>query len=72
MRISKYKIFFAKFYIPSLSEEIFVIKNVKNTEMRTYLTEDMNGEEIIGTFYQKSYKKNTKEFRIDKVIKERR
>ena len=60
MRISKYKIFFAKFYIPSLSEEIFVIKKVKNTETRTYLTEDMNGEEIIGTFYQKELQKKYK------------
>ena len=60
MRISKYNIFFAKFYIPSLSEEFFVIKKVKNTETGTYLTEDMNGEEIIGTFYQKELQKKYK------------
>ena len=30
-RISKYKNIFAKTYVPNSSEEIFVIKNVKNT-----------------------------------------
>ena len=31
VRISKYKIFFAKGYTPNCSEEVFVIKKVKNT-----------------------------------------
>ena len=31
VRISKYKIFFAKGYVPNWSEEGFVIKIVKNT-----------------------------------------
>ena len=31
VRISKYKNIFAKAYVPNSSEEIFVIKNVKNT-----------------------------------------
>ena len=31
VRISKYKNIFAKCYIPNWSEEVFVIKKVKNT-----------------------------------------
>ena len=36
VRISKYKNFFAKGYVPNWSEEVFVIKNVKNTVPWTY------------------------------------
>ena len=35
VRISKYKIVFAKGYVPNWSEEVFVIKKVKNTVPRT-------------------------------------
>ena len=52
-RISNYKKIFAKGYIPNWSEEIFVIKKVKNTVSWTYLINDLNGEEIIGTFSEK-------------------
>ena len=34
----------------------------------TYVIEDLNGEEIIGTSYEKELQKK-KEFRIEKVIK---
>ena len=47
------KTFFAKRYAPNWSEEIFVIKKVKNTVPWTYIINDLNGEEIIGTFYEK-------------------
>ena len=36
----------------------------------TYVIRDLNGEEIIGTFYEKELQKtNQKEFRVEKVIK---
>ena len=36
----------------------------------TYVLNDLNGEEIIGTFYEMELQKtNQKEFRIEKVIK---
>ena len=57
VRISKYKNIFAKGYTPNWSEEVFVIKKVKNTVPWTYVINDFNGEEIIGTFYQKNYKR---------------
>ena len=70
LRISKYKNIFAKGYIPNWSEEVFVIKKVKNTVPWTYEIKDLNGEEIIGTFYEKELQKaNQEEFRIEKVIK---
>ena len=70
VRISKYKNIFAKGYTPNWSEEVFVIKKVKNTVPWTYVINDLNGDEIIGTFYEKELQKtNQKEFRIEKVIK---
>ena len=70
VRISKYKNIFAKGYKPNQSEEVFVIKKVRNTVPWTYVINDLNGEEIIGTFYEKEFQKtNQKEFRIEKVIK---
>ena len=61
VRISKYKNIFAKGYMPNWSEEVFIIEKVIN---------DLNGEEIIGTFYEKDLQKtNQEEFRIEKVIR---
>ena len=50
VRISKYKNIFAKGYMPNWPEEIFVINKIKNTVPWTYVINDLNGEEIIGTF----------------------
>ena len=70
VRISKYKNIFAKGYMPYWSEEVFVIKKIKNTVPWTYVINDLNGEEILGTFYEKELQKtNQEEFRIEKVIK---
>ena len=67
VRISKYKNIFANCYTPNCSEEIFVIKKVKNTVTWTYVINDLNREEIVGTFYEKELQKtNQKEFRIQK------
>ena len=72
VRISKYKNIFAKGYTPNWSEEIFVIKKIKNTVPWTYIINDLNGEEIIGTFYENELQKtNEEEFRIEKVIKKK-
>ena len=72
VRISKYKNVFAKGYTSSsvTLTEVFVIKKVKNTVPWTYIISDLNGEEIIGTFYESELQKtNQKEFRIEKVMK---
>ena len=52
VRKSKYKNFFAKDYTPNWSEEVFVIKKVKNAVPWTYAISDLNGEKILGTFYE--------------------
>ena len=56
--------------MPNWSEEIFIIKKIKNTVPWTYVINDLNGEEIIGTFYENELQGNyRKEFRIEKVLK---
>ena len=72
VRISKYKNICAKGYMPTWSEEVFVIKKVKNTVPWTYVINDLNVEEITGTFYEKELRKtNQEEFRIEKVIRQK-
>ena len=67
VRISKYKNIFAKGYMPNWSEEVFVIKKIKNTVPWTYVINDLNDEQIIGTFFEKELQKtNQEEFRIEK------
>ena len=69
-RISKYKNNFIKGQRSNWSEDIFVIKKVKNTVSWTYVINDLNGDEIIGTFCEKEPQKtNQQEFSIEKVIK---
>ena len=70
VRISKYKIIFAKRYTPNWSEEAFLITKIKNAVTWTYVIDDLNEEEITGTFYEKKLQKtNQEEFRIEEVIK---
>ena len=70
VRISKYKNISVKGYVPSWSEEIFVIKKVKNTVPWTYVVNDLNNKVIIASFYEKELQKtNQKEFRIEKILK---
>ena len=63
---------FAKGYMPNWSEEIFVIKKIKNTVPWTHVITDLNGEEIISTFYEKELQ-GTKQnkFRIERVIQKK-
>ena len=72
VRISKYKNIFSKCYTPNWSEEVFVIEKIKNTVPWIYVIDDLNGEEITGTFYEKELQKiDQQEFRIEKVIKKK-
>ena len=50
VRISKYQ-------NPNSSAETFVIKEIKNTLPWIYVINDLNGEEIVGTFYEKELQK---------------
>ena len=70
VRISEYKNIFAKGYALNWSEEIFIIKKVTNTVPWTYVINDLDNEEIIGSFYEKELQKtNQKEFRTEKILK---
>ena len=64
VRISKYKNIFVKGYMTNWSEEIFAISKIKNTVPLTYVINDLNGKEIIGSCYEKELQKtNQKEFK---------
>ena len=67
-RISQHKNIFTKCYTSNWSEEVSVIKKVKSTVPWKYAIEDLNGEEIVGMFYEKELQAN---FRIEKVIKKK-
>ena len=64
------KLFFSKGYTSNWSEEVFVVSRIKNTVPWIFVINDLNGEEIIETFYEKELQRtNQEEFRIEKVIK---
>ena len=68
----KQKNIFAKGYAPNWSEEVSVISKIKNTVPWTYVINDLNGEKIIGIFYEKELQKtNQKEFTIEKILKKK-
>ena len=51
-------------------EEVFVVSKIKNTVPWTYIINDLNGQKITGTFYEKELQRtNQKEFRKEKVIR---
>ena len=59
VRISKYKNIFAEGYTPNWSEEVFIESKIKNTVPWTYVINDLNGEKISETFYEKELQKIT-------------
>ena len=68
--IPKYKNIFAKRYNLKWPEKVFVISKIKNTVPWSYVISNLNGEEIIGTFYENEQPNtNQEEFRIEKVTK---
>ena len=54
-----HKNIFAKGYTQNWPEEVFAIKKVENTVPLTYIINDLNGEKIIGNFYEKELQKQT-------------
>ena len=48
---------FAKGYTPDWSEEVFVVSKIKNSIAWTYVINDLNGEEMTGSFYEKELQK---------------
>ena len=57
VRISKFKNIFAKGYTPNWSTEIFIVDKINDIVPYTYNLKDLNGEEIIGSFYDRELQK---------------
>ena len=70
VRISKYKRkTFDKEYTSNWTKEIFIISEVLNSNPYTYKIRDLQGEEIVGSFYeQELLKTNQTKFRIEKLF----
>ena len=65
------KIFLLEAILQIGLKKFLSLKKVKNTVSWTYVISDLNGEEIIGGFYEKELPKtNQKDLRIEKVGKE--
>ena len=49
-----------------------MIKKIKNTVSWTYIINDLNDEEIVGTFYEKELQStNQQKYRTEKIIKKK-
>ena len=74
VRISKAKQTFRKGYLPSWSGELFTVTKVLRTTPRTFIIQDDNGEQVIGSFYQEELQKVGEKsvYEIERVIRERR
>ena len=57
VRISKFRNIFAKGYTPNWSREIFIVNKINDTVPWTYSLKDLNGDEIIGSFYDRELQK---------------
>ena len=73
VRITKKKKVFEKGYTTRWTEEIFTIKEIQNTNPITYKLEDLQGEEVKGTFYEPELQKTEQQiYRIEKIIKKKK
>ena len=71
VRISKFKQkLFDKGFTPNWTEEIFIIDGILDTKPIAYRLVDLQGESVLGSFYEPELQKTSQEvFRIDKVIR---
>ena len=51
---------FSKRYTQNWSEEVFIVRKIKNAVPWTYVISDLNGEPIAGSFYEKKLQKLVK------------
>ena len=69
VRITKKKKVFEKGYTTRWTKEIFTIKEIRDTNPITYKIEDLENEEIKGTFYEPELQKTGHQlYRIEKVL----
>ena len=58
MRITEDKNIFSKGYNENWSREIFIIDSALKTKSWTFKIKDLNGEIILGSFYEKELLRN--------------
>ena len=64
------KKFFLEDMLQFCPKQFLLLAKLQSTVPWTWVIDDLNGEEIIGTFYEKELQKtNQKEFKIEKTIK---
>ena len=72
VRIDRKKGIFEKSYTQTFTEEIFQVTKVQTTDPITYKLSDLDGEEILGSFYKENLVKTSQEiYFIDHIIKRR-
>ena len=69
VRMSLVKGVFDKGFEANWSEQIYVVESVKNTSPVSYTIKDLQGEPIIGRFYEQELQKTTQSvYRIEKIL----
>ena len=72
LKYQNIKIFLRKVYTPDWFEEVSVIKSVENAVPWTYVIDDHNEEETVGTSYEKELQKiKSKRFQNLKINQEK-
>ena len=72
VRISRIKGIFEHGFLPNWSEQIYKIHEINNSIPETYILKDLQGEIIVGSFYNEELQKTSQEvFRIEKVIRKK-
>ena len=74
VRISKYKNIFAKGYLSNYTRELFKIKQIIYGPVIVYKLQDLNNEEMEGTFYTEElspYTDKSKEYKVEKILKKK-
>ena len=71
VRISLEKNIFEKSYETNWTQEIFVIYDIKYSNVPYYYLKDLNNEKLQGTFYQEELQKTTQDdlYTIEKILK---
>ena len=73
VRISRIKGIFEHGFLPNWSEQIYKIHKINNSIPVTYILKDLQGEIIVGSFYDEELQKTSQEvFRIEKVLRKKK
>ena len=75
VRISKYKSTFSKGYEANFAEELFKISKVIGGDPNVYELEDLEGEPIVGKFYEKELSAVDKKddvYKVEKILRRKK